>query len=97
MMVSDKAILIPCLHDEYIAYMDVIAGMFREARGCLFNALPEKEFAESLYGELKGAEVGMGFEEFDKDYLASLDNQIKINNPYILYLGRKETGKNVRF
>jgi glycosyltransferase involved in cell wall biosynthesis len=95
MMVSGKAVLIPCLHDEYYAYLDVIAAMFREAKGALFNAAPEKALSERLYGSIKGKEVGMGFELFSEDYLAELRPLPQISGPYILSMGRKETGKNV--
>ena len=96
LMLTEKAVLIPCLHDENYAYLDVIASMFRQVKGCLFNSLPEKELAYSLYGEISGGEVGMGFEAFSEEYLLSLKNNFEIDSPYLLYIGRKETGKNVQ-
>ena len=90
-----KSILIPCLHDEAYAYQDVIASMFRQVRGCLFNAEPEMELARSIYGEIPGGVVGMGFECPSPSYVSSLEPYFSDSTPYILYLGRKETGKNV--
>jgi glycosyltransferase involved in cell wall biosynthesis len=90
-----KSILVPCLHDEGAAYQDVIASMFRQFAGCIFNAEPEMHFAESLYGTVRGGVVGMGFEPPSEEEVATLEPYFTDDQPYILYLGRKETGKNV--
>lgn len=89
-----RSVLIPCLHDEHYAYVDVIQSMFRLTRGCLFNAVPEMDLARGLYGPLRGGEVGMGFEPFAPDYVRELSPYFDESFPYLLYLGRKETGKN---
>jgi glycosyltransferase involved in cell wall biosynthesis len=89
-----KTILVPCLHDEPYAYLEIIATMFRSVGGCIFNALPEQELACSLYGSVEGGVVGMGFESLpDQSGVAS--GYFEHDFPYVLYLGRKETGKNV--
>jgi glycosyltransferase involved in cell wall biosynthesis len=95
LIAPDKSILIPCLHDEAYAYQDVIASMFRQVRGCLFNAEPEMDLARSLYGEIPGGVVGMGFTMPTPEYVNGLEPYFSDDVPYILYLGRKETGKNV--
>ncbi len=86
-----RSYLIPCLHDEHYAYVDCIASMFRQVAGAIFNALPEQELAQRLYGAVPGGEVGMGFDppsdELLRPYFAE-------PFPYVVYLGRKETGKN---
>ena len=91
----DKSYLIPCLHDEHYAYVDLIGSMFRQVSGAIFNAYPEQELAESLYGQLPGGEVGMGFVPHTDSYLESLKPYFEEEFPYLLYMGRKETGKNV--
>lgn len=96
MLNPSKSVLIPCLHDESYAYLDVIASMFRQVRGCLFNAQPEMHLARSLYGDVPGDVVGMGFEPPSRDVVAGLEPYFTDGAPYILYLGRKETGKNVQ-
>ena len=90
----EKSVLVPCLHDESYAYLDVTAAMFRSVRGCLFNAAPEMELARSLYGHIQGGVVGMGFEPPPLDEIARLEPYFDESFPYILYLGRKEMGKN---
>lgn len=95
LLIPEKAVLIPCLHDEIYAYLEVSAAMFRRVGKALFNSLPEMELAKRLYGKLEGGEVGMGFEPFTDSYLESLSGARTIPGPYILYMGRKETGKGV--
>ena len=96
MLNPKKSVLIPCLHDESYAYLDVTASMFRQVKGCLFNAEPEMHLARSLYGEIPGDVVGMGFELPPADAVSALTPYFTEGAPYILYLGRKETGKNVQ-
>lgn len=91
-----RSVLIPCLHDESYAYLEVVASMFRQVRGCLFNTEAELHLAHSLYGECAGGVVGMGFELPSAAACEQLTPYFEDNFPYILYLGRKETGKNVQ-
>ena len=91
----EKSVLVPCLHDEPYAYLDVIASMFRRVKGCLFNAAPEMHLARSLYGEVRGGVVGMGFDRAEDQEVPTMEPYLPVENPYILYLGRKEMGKNV--
>lgn len=88
----ERSFLIPCLHDEHYAYLDVIQSMFRQVRGAIFNALPEREFAVGLYGHIAGGDVGMGFVPYET---TDLEPFFKEEFPYLLYFGRRETGKNV--
>ena len=92
-IVPHKSILIPCLHNETYAYLEIVASMFRSVRGCIFNAPPEQQLANALYGELPGGVVGMGFDGPSNNHDGE-QQYFKDNFPYVLYLGRKETGKN---
>lgn len=93
-LVPEKSFLIPCLHDEHYAYTSVMQSMFRSAAGCIFNALPEMELAERLFGGIPGGVVGMGFDSLSQEYRDSLKPYFADKFPYLVYLGRKETGKN---
>jgi glycosyltransferase involved in cell wall biosynthesis len=64
-LVSDRAWLQPCLHDEAYAYLPDVARIFRDAAGLLFNSKGEMKLAAKLFGPLvlsKGHVVGEGVE-----------------------------------
>jgi len=90
----DKSYLIPCLHDEAYAYTNVIASMFRQVAGAIFNAQPEQELANRLYGNILGGTVGMGFVPPSNAEVNTLLPYFEEKFPYFIYVGRKETGKN---
>lgn len=93
----DRSVLIPCLHNEQYAYLDVIRHMMLTVRGLMFNAPPERELAWELYGEEllreKSTVVGMGFDGRQTD--GSAPAIPARSRPYLLYSGRKEEGKNL--
>jgi glycosyltransferase involved in cell wall biosynthesis len=90
----ERSILFPCLHDETQAYTDVVAAMFKRVRACMFNANAERDLAQALYGQLDGGEVGLGFDLPDPNQV--FQPYFKETFPYVLCLGRKETGKNAQ-
>ena len=47
--VPEKSLLIPCLHDEPFAYLNIFKKMFNTVKGIMFNTYPEMEFAKRLY------------------------------------------------
>lgn len=61
----------------------------------MFNAPAEQDLAESLYGSLIGSDVGMGFDLLGPKEVENLTPYFQEDFPYLLYLGRKETGKNL--
>jgi len=87
--------LVPCLHDEAFARLEVIADMFRDATGCLFNAEPERQLASALYGLSSDTNpvVGMALEPFASDG-EGFRKRRGLTKPYVLYCGRREEGKN---
>jgi glycosyltransferase involved in cell wall biosynthesis len=95
----EKSVLIPCLHDEPYARLSPLKELFPRTAGMIFNAAPEAEFAEELYGlsesGTKTIVMGIGM---DTDIQASPDEfrrKYSINEPFIVYAGRKDEGKNI--
>lgn len=93
----EKAVLIPCFHDEAYVYMNIFRELYSKAAGMVFNARPEYELTKKLYDieDMETVVMGIGM---DTDLTADADEFRKkfgINDPFILYAGRKDEGKNV--
>lgn len=93
----EKSILIPCLHDESYAQMNIYRDMLEKASGVIFLSEPEFKLASRLFklSSKKTAVLGAGIDtEIDYDSQRFRD-KIGIDNEFILYAGRKDDGKNV--
>lgn len=91
----EKSVLLPCLHNEAYAFMEVFRPMFKRAAKIIYNAKAEKKLAEEIFGESlasRGAVVGMGFSEQSAGEAQSVPLEL---GQYVLYSGRKEQGKNL--
>lgn len=93
----EKSVLIPCLHNEPYAYMKHFQKLFPKIAGMVFNSEPEKNLAEKIYSlqntETLTAGIGM-----NTDISGNPDDfrrKYNINEPFILYSGRKDSGKNI--
>ena len=92
-----KSVLIPCFHDESYAYFECFKSAFSNVAGMIFNAKPEQELAERLY-DLESVEqvvLGVGLDTDIEFNAKRFVEKYKINEPFILYAGRKDKGKNV--
>jgi glycosyltransferase involved in cell wall biosynthesis len=92
----ERICLQACLHDEAYAYLPNVAKAFLSARAIFFISQGEAELAARLYGpaiRAKGFIVGAGVEVPRQ---ATIDRQSSATSPdrFVLYLGRKEPGKN---
>jgi glycosyltransferase involved in cell wall biosynthesis len=95
--VAERAALIPCLHDEPFAHLEVVRRTFAACRGFIFNSAPEAALAEKLYGlgDRPAGVVGLGFDAPPPVDAAAFRARHGLTGPLLLYLGRKEVGKNV--
>jgi glycosyltransferase involved in cell wall biosynthesis len=91
-----RSILIPCLHDESYAYMDIFKNMFKDVKAVIYNSEPEKELANKIY-DIKGHQIVMGAGmDTDISYNARrFRDKYDIKNDFLLYAGRRDSGKNV--
>ncbi|MBA2432385.1 MAG: glycosyltransferase, partial [Chthoniobacterales bacterium] len=95
-IVRERAALQPCLHDEAYAYLPEVAEAFANAGLLLFNSEGEQELAQRLFGPgiwPKSRLVGEGVEVEAGGRNGT--GAAASGDPFVLYLGRKDAGKNV--
>lgn len=93
-LVVDRAIVIPCLHDEEYARLDVVRPVLRDPRKVWFLSEPEHEVAHRL-GPVAEHHVvtGAGIDppsSYDPD---GFREKFGITRPFALYAGRREADK----
>ena len=100
-IVGERAVLQPCLHDEAYAYLPQVVAAFYEAKQLFFNSEGEQELAFRLYGPgiiRKSTIVGEGVEIANTASTPPPQHNGATRGPndrFVLYLGRKDPGKNV--
>ncbi len=94
LIAAERAAMMPCLHDEPYARLDLVRRAVEACRGCLFNAPAEERLARRLYAVRDGRVVGMGYDPPPGPPAARFAEPRGIG-PYVLYAGRLEEGKRV--
>ena len=93
----EKAVYIPCFHDESYAYMGIFKELYPKVRAMMFNAPAEQRLANRLY-DLENVEqmvLGVGIDTDRTPDPAAFREKFNIKEPFILYAGRKTAGKRV--
>ncbi len=96
-VVAEKAVLIPCLHDEPYAHLRIFKELFDNVRAVMFNTEAEKRLGEELYDlpDRKTCVVGLGIEPSgEAPRLAGFRKEFRLAAPFVLYAGRREGAKN---
>lgn len=93
----EKSVLIPCFHDEAYAYLRLFRQAYVKARGMIYNAMPEMELANRLYDFSVTEQIcmGIGMDTAIEADGAAFRAAYGIDQPFLLYAGRKDAGKNV--
>jgi glycosyltransferase involved in cell wall biosynthesis len=93
----EKSVLIPCLHDESYAYMQRFREVYSKIAGMIFHAKPEEDLAKRILNinHVQAATLGEGVNTKLSYHANRFIDKYKITEPFILYAGRKDKGKNV--
>jgi hypothetical protein len=91
----DRSLLIPCLHDEAYAYLAAVRRMFLAVRGSLFFTPEEAAVAGRACGaEPPGRVTGGGIDTHLRGDGERFRRAAAVRDPYLLYVGRLDRGKN---
>ncbi len=89
-----KTIVMPCLHDEETAYLDLFQPLVNGAAGIWFLSGPEEALAKRIFHLPSRTEVvGAGIEVptvYDPQRFRTV---FKIDGPFVFFAGRREWGK----
>lgn len=92
-----RSTIIPCLHNESYAYMGLYREVLPQVRALVFNSPAEKALAQRLYGEGQDQireVIGMGIDPQAQGNARRFRQKYDIHSPFLLYVGRREPGKN---
>ncbi len=94
---GERALLIPCLHDEAYARLPRIRQLFSEASGLIFNSHSEQMLARRLFplsDTIKTIVLGMGLDPEIECEPEAFRWKFRQTRPFILCAGRKDATKN---
>jgi glycosyltransferase involved in cell wall biosynthesis len=90
----ERSVLVPCLHDEPTAHLDLFTREFRDVRGIWCFTEPEAELARRLHPDLAPlAVVGSGVDVPEGADPERFRVRHGVRDPFVLYAGRREAGK----
>lgn len=94
-LVSERAILVPTLHDEKAAHLDAQARAIRLARHVMWSTPEERDTARRIYDvdDLSGSICGAGIEAPPDIDPQRSRQRFGLQRPYLLYAGRIDVEK----
>ena len=94
-LAPERTILMPCLHDEPEAYLELYRPLFAGSRGIWFLSDPERDLAERIFPELAPHEViASGVNVPDSYDVEGFRARHGIEGRFVFFAGRREGGKN---
>jgi glycosyltransferase involved in cell wall biosynthesis len=90
-----RTLLMPCLHDEPEAALDLFQPLFAGVRAVWFLSEPERDLARGLYDlPPRHAALGSGVRVPEATDPDGFRRRHDIDGPFVLYAGRREGAKN---
>jgi glycosyltransferase involved in cell wall biosynthesis len=92
-----RSIVMPCLHDEPEAYLQVVASLLAEAAGVWFLSEPEHQLGHRISNlPAHHHVVGAAVEVPGSYHPARFRARHGLDRPFVLFAGRREDGKGWR-
>jgi glycosyltransferase involved in cell wall biosynthesis len=93
-LVAERAVSMPCLHDEVYAHLDVVRPVLSDPAAVWFLSGPEHQLAHRL-GPVapRHAEVGAGVSVPAGYDPQAFRRRHRLGRPFVLYAGRRERDK----
>jgi glycosyltransferase involved in cell wall biosynthesis len=90
----ERTVLLPCLHDEPEAYLEIYKALFGGSRGLWFQTQPELDLARRIFSLPSRIEIiGSGIDVptgYDPEGFRS---RHQLTGDFVLFAGRREWGK----
>ena len=95
LVVPDKSIFIPTMHDEQPAYFPIFKKIMRAPRSLMFLTASEQKFSNELFdiADVRQDVMSIGIENVDDKKNVELVKKFNIKGKYIVYVGRIDAAK----
>jgi glycosyltransferase involved in cell wall biosynthesis len=93
-VVPERTVVIPCLHDEPYARLELLHGVLAEPAALWFLSEPEHELAHRIAPIARRHTVTGAGVDVNADYdVDGFRKRFDLTRPYVLFAGRREHGK----
>ena len=95
LVVPDKSIFIPTMHDEQPAYFPIFKKLMRAPRSLMFLTASEKKFSNDLFdiANIRQDIMSIGIDKVDERKDIEVIKKFNIVGKYIVYVGRIDAAK----